>query len=49
MSQIFQNSYPKQDFFDYLKKYCDNNNSCYTFSKEAFKRIKLDENIDSFL
>lgn len=51
MSQIFQTSYPKKEFFDYLKKYCNNNNNnnnCYIFSKEAFKRIKMDETIDSF-
>tara|TARA_A100001015_G_scaffold227393_1_gene256885 strand:+ start:1949 stop:2287 length:339 start_codon:yes stop_codon:yes gene_type:complete len=43
MSQIFKNIYPKEHFFLFLKKYCDAKNSQYIFSKDSFKRIKLDK------
>jgi len=46
MSQIFQKPYPKKNFFEFIDNYCDKNNKQYVFSKEAFKRIKLDETID---
>ena len=48
MSQIFQNNYPKLDFFVFLDKYCEKKNKQYSFSKESFKRIKLEEQIKSF-
>ena len=48
MSQIFQSAFPKQNFFDFIDNYCDKNNNQYIFSKESFKRIKLDEKVDSF-
>ena len=48
MSQIFQTPFPKNLFFDFLNKYCDKNDKQYIFSKDAFKRVKLDEQIDSF-
>ena len=43
MSQIFQNIYPKNHFFDFLSQFCELNNNQYIFSKESFKRIKLQE------
>ena len=48
MSQIFQNKLPKQIFFAFLEKYCDSNEKQYIFSKEAFKRAKLDNAIKTF-
>ena len=45
MSQIFQTNYPKSEFFDFLDKFCEKNQNQYIFSKEAFKRIKLEEQI----
>lgn len=48
MSQIFQNNFPKNIFFDFLSLYCDVNNKQYIFSKESFKRIKLDKKEISF-
>ena len=43
MSQIFQTSYPKNSFFEFIDKFCDKNNNQYIFSKDAFKRIKLED------
>jgi len=48
MSQIFRASYPKNVFFEFLGKYCDNHNNQYVFSKDSFKRIKLAEEADPF-
>ena len=48
MSQIFQNTFPKKLFFEFIDNYCDKNNNQYIFSKESFKRIKLDEKVESF-
>jgi len=41
MSQIFQNVYPKNHFFPFLSQFCEFNKNQYIFSKESFKRIKL--------
>ena len=41
MSQIFQNTYPKNHFFEFLSQFCEFNKNQYIFSKESFKRIKL--------
>ena len=48
MSQIFQSSYPKKDFFEFLDKFCEKKDKQYLFSKESFKRIKLEEQAQSF-
>ena len=48
MSQIFQNNYPKDLFFKFLFDYCDVNNKQLIFSKESFKRIKLDDKQNEF-
>ena len=48
MSQIFQTSYPKCNFFEFLNKFCEKNNKQYIFYKEAFKRAKLEEAIIPF-
>ena len=48
MSQIFQTSYPKCNFFEFLNKFCEKNDKQYIFSKEAFKRVKLDEAVTPF-
>ena len=48
MSQIFQNVVPKSDFFDFLKMYCDANSNQYIFSKEAFKRAKMNNSVEPF-
>ena len=48
MSQIFQSSYPKKDFFEFLDKFCEKKDKQYLFSKESFKRIKLEEQVTPF-
>jgi hypothetical protein len=48
MSQIFQNPFPKKLFFEFIDNYCDKNNNQYIFSKEAFKRIKLEKKENDF-
>ena len=42
-SQIFKKIYPKDKFITFLKKYCKYNDNYLTFSKNAFKKIKLDK------
>ena len=48
MSQIFQTSFPKNDFFEFINNFCEKNNNQYIFSKEAFKRIKLQNSAEPF-
>ena len=48
MSQIFQKNIPKTILFDFLQKYCDTNKNQYIFSKESFKRAKIDNAIELF-
>ena len=48
MSQIFQTSYPKKDFFEFLDIFCEKKDKQYLFSKESFKRIKLEEQAQPF-
>ena len=48
MSQIFKKIYPKKNFFIFLHTYCEINKLQYQFSKEAFKRAKIDNAIQPF-
>ena len=48
MSQIFQSGFPKSDFFEFINNFCDKNNNQYIFSKESFKRIKMQDSIEPF-
>jgi len=48
MSQIFQHIIPKIIFFKFLDNYCEINKDQYIFSKDAFKRAKLDNAIRPF-
>jgi|TARA_B100001057_G_C22451780_1_gene795359 hypothetical protein len=48
MSQIFKKDYPKTLFFNFLSLFCELNNNQYIFSKEAFKRIKLEKKENDF-
>jgi len=48
MSQIFQKSFPKHDFFKFLEKYCEMNDNRYIFSKEAFKRARMENAMKTF-
>jgi len=41
-SQLFKTLFPKEDFLTFLKKYCIHDEKCITFSKDSFKKIKLD-------
>ena len=41
-SQIFKKIYPKKEFIDLLKTYCDNYDNHLLFSKSSFKKMKLD-------
>ena len=47
-SQIFKNIYPKNNFIDFLKTYCDFNDQFLIFSKSSFKKIKLDKKAQPF-
>ena len=47
-SQLFKNIYPKEDFLTFLKKYCIHDEKCITFSKESFKKIKLENEAQLF-
>jgi len=47
-SQIFKKNYPKDKFIEFLKKYCEINDKYLIFSKNAFKKIKLDKNAQVF-
>lgn len=49
MSQIFKKDYPKTLFFNFLSLFCELNNNQYIFSKEAFKRIKLEKKKMNFV
>ena len=48
MSQLIQNKYEKETFFDFLNKYCDKDKENLIFNKSALKRAKIDNAIDSF-
>uniref|UniRef100_A0A6C0JF40 Uncharacterized protein n=1 Tax=viral metagenome TaxID=1070528 RepID=A0A6C0JF40_9ZZZZ len=48
MSQIFQLSFPKTLFFAFIDKYCEKNNNQHIFSKVAFKRMRLEEQVIPF-
>ena len=48
ISQVFKTKFPKEYFFNFLDKYCDSKNEQIIFSKEAYKRIKLDNGIEPF-
>ena len=47
-SQIFKKIYPKNEFIEFLLKYCDNKDSYLIFSKSSFKKIKLDNKEQHF-
>jgi hypothetical protein len=44
-SQIFKKIYPKQDFIEFLKSYCEFNNQYLVFSKSSFKKMKINNQI----
>lgn len=48
MSQIFKNIYPREKFIDFLKLYTNNNDTYLIFSKNSFKKMKLDNKCQSF-
>ena len=39
MSQIFQFSFPKEKFFDFLEKYCNKNKNQFIFQKMRLKEL----------
>ena len=47
-SQLFKTLFPKETFLLFLKKYCINDETCITFSKDSFKKIKLDNQEQTF-
>ena len=47
-SQIFKKKYPKDEFIEFLKKYCDSNDKHLIFSKNTFKKMKLDKTVQPF-
>lgn len=48
MSQIIRTPFPKNIFFDFIDQYCEKNINRYVFSKESFKRIKLEDQVKPF-
>ena len=48
MSQIFQKDFPKEKLFDFLDKYCEKKNNKFTLNKVAFKKAKLEKEIEPF-
>ena len=48
MSQIFQNAYSKEHFFEFLNKFCSVENKKIIFNKESLKRAKLNNAIETF-
>lgn len=48
MSQLIQNKYEKETFFNFLNKYCDKDNENLIFNKAALKRAKIDNAIEPF-
>ena len=44
MSQLFQNKYSKEHFYEFLNKYCEVEKNNLIFCKAALKRAKLDNN-----
>ena len=46
--QIFKKIYPRDEFIDFLKNYCEFNEKYLVFSKSTFKKIKLDNKAQSF-
>ena len=48
MSQIIQTPFPKNIFFDFIDQYCEKTINRYVFSKESFKRIKLEDQVKPF-
>ena len=49
MSQLFQNKYDSEHFYNFLNKYCEVEKDKLVFCKAALKRAKLDEAIKPFL
>jgi hypothetical protein len=47
-SQIFKKKYPKDKFIEILKTYCDSNDKYLIFSKNSFKKIKLNKQAQPF-
>ena len=47
-SQIFKKIYPRNEFIEFLKTYCEYNNNYLIFSKSSFKKIKLDNKAQHF-
>ncbi len=47
-SQIFKKIYPKENFIELLKIYCDFNDKYLTFTKSSFKKMKLDKKCQPF-
>ena len=48
MSQLIQNKYEKEPFYDFLNKYCDKDKENLLFNKAALKRAKMDNAIKPF-
>ena len=49
MSQLFQNEYNREHFYDFLKNICEYEKDKIIFCKAALKRAKLNEKIQPFL
>lgn len=48
MSQIFQNKYEKEHFYEFLNKYCELEKDKLIFCKASLKRAKIDKAIVPF-
>ena len=48
MSQIFKSIYPKDEFINFLKMYTDIHDNYLIFSKNSFKKMKLENKCQEF-
>ena len=49
MSQLFQKQYNEEHFYNFVKKYCENEKGKLIFCKASLKKAKLDDAIIPFL
>ena len=48
-SQIFKKHFPKTDFFDFLKKFCPENEKYIILSKTIFRKAIFHQFIEPFI
>ncbi len=48
MSQLIQNNYEKETFYEFLNKYCNLEKNKLIFNKASLKRAKLEKAVEPF-